>query len=146
MSALRALAADPPDAIVIDLGRLPSQGRAVATALRQQKATRDVPLVFVEGDPEKTARVKALLPGRFLHDVARPGGRAPRRPMKTRTEGEARRPRHDGRLLRHAAPKKLGIKPGSAVALLGAPEAREEGRSDRCRRDQSARTGARPST
>jgi CheY-like chemotaxis protein len=49
--ALRPLAATPPDAFVIDLSRLPSHGRAVATALRQQKGTRRVPLVFVGGEP-----------------------------------------------------------------------------------------------
>ena len=58
----RSLRDDPPDAFVIDLTRMPSQGREIGGWLRRQKATRDVPLVFVEGDPEKTARVRALLP------------------------------------------------------------------------------------
>ena len=31
-------------------------------ALRRHKATRSVPLVFVEGDPEETRRVRTLLP------------------------------------------------------------------------------------
>jgi CheY-like chemotaxis protein len=122
---LRALAADPPNAIVIDLGRLPSQGRAVATALRQRRATREVPLVFVEGDPEKTARVKALLPdaayttwGR-LKEALR---------MAARARGKAR-PVVPGTMEAYSGtplPKKLGIKPGSVVALLGAPEGFED--------------------
>jgi len=58
----RVLRDDPPDAFVIDLGRMPSQGREVGGWLRRQKATRYIPLVFIEGDPEKTARVRALLP------------------------------------------------------------------------------------
>src|ERR1035437_5562237 len=57
-----ALAADPPGAIVIDLARIPSQGGAAGIAFRQRKATRLVPLVFIEGDPEKTAHVRAMLP------------------------------------------------------------------------------------
>jgi CheY-like chemotaxis protein len=119
--ALRALAADPPDAIVIDLGRLPSQGRAVATTMRQQKATREVPLVFVEGDPEKTARVKALLPDAAY--TTWPGlASALRKAMKTRPKAK---PVVPGTMAAYAGvslPKKLGIKPGSAVALLGAPK------------------------
>ncbi len=51
-----------PDAIIIDLSRLPSQGRDVAMALRSHKSTRVVPLVFVDGEPEEVERVKAQLP------------------------------------------------------------------------------------
>jgi CheY-like chemotaxis protein len=117
---LRPLRDDPPRAIVIDLSRLPSHGRAVATWLRQQKATRHVPLVFVEGDPEKTARVRRLLPdapcttwrrirGALREALARP----PERPVVPGTmAGYAGTP----------LPKKLGIGAGAVVALLGAPE------------------------
>ena len=62
MPGLAALRRDPPDVFVIDLARQPSQGQALGTALRQLKATRHVPLVFVDGDPKKTARVKTALP------------------------------------------------------------------------------------
>jgi hypothetical protein len=47
---LRALAADPPSAVVIDLSRGPSHGRDAALAIREARATRHVPLVFVDGD------------------------------------------------------------------------------------------------
>lgn len=60
--ALRAYRENPPDGVVIDLKRLPSQGCAVAVALRGMKATRRVPLVFIAGDTEKTQRVRALIP------------------------------------------------------------------------------------
>jgi CheY-like chemotaxis protein len=59
---LVALRKNPPDVFVIDLARQPSQGQALATAFRRLSPTRGVPLVFIEGDPEKTARVKAVLP------------------------------------------------------------------------------------
>jgi len=52
----------PPDAFVIDLSRLPSHGREIAVALRQSKATRAIPIVFCEGDEEKVAKTRALLP------------------------------------------------------------------------------------
>ncbi len=61
-SALRELRSNPPDVFVIDLSRLPSQGRAVATLLRQQKETRQIPIVFVDGAPEKVARIRETLP------------------------------------------------------------------------------------
>ena len=60
-SGLRALRAEPPDAVVIDLSRLPSYGRDLGAALRQTKATREIPLLFVDGDPAKVARVRELL-------------------------------------------------------------------------------------
>jgi CheY-like chemotaxis protein len=62
-SAFREIRANPPDAILIDLTELPSYGRAMAILLRKQKGTRNIPLVFLKGDPEKTARVRELLPG-----------------------------------------------------------------------------------
>lgn len=52
----------PPPAILIDLSRLPSHGRACASALRQQKAYRHVPIIFVGGAPEKVEQVRATLP------------------------------------------------------------------------------------
>jgi hypothetical protein len=47
-----------PIAIVIDLGRLPSQGRDLGMAVRDSKSTRHLPIVFVGGDPEKVERFK----------------------------------------------------------------------------------------
>src|SRR5512145_2140204 len=68
---LKTIAADPPDAFVIDLSRLPAHGREVAASLRERKATRHVPLVFVDGAPEKVARVRALLPDAIYTDWGR---------------------------------------------------------------------------
>ena len=117
---LRALAGHPPEAIVIDLGRLPSQGRAVATVLRQQRATREVPLLFVEGDREKTARVKALLPDAFYTTWRGLTGALRKAPATRPKE----KPVVPGTMAGYSGtplPKKLGIRPGSAVALFGAP-------------------------
>lgn len=82
----RTLASAPPDAVVIHLGRLPSHGRAIALHLRERQATRSLPLVFVDGAPDKVARLAEELPdalyttgGRLLADLphARPGALVP---------------------------------------------------------------------
>ena len=61
-SGIHELRQEPPTAVVIDLTRLPGQGRDLALALRKYKSTRHVPLVLVDGEPEKVARIKTLLP------------------------------------------------------------------------------------
>ena len=117
---LRALASRPPAAVVIDLARLPSQGRDVALALREQRQTRHVPIVFVEGLPEKVRRVRQTLPDatyttwRRIRSALR---RAIARPPERPTVPSSRLAGYSGTPL----PKKLGIKEGTAVGLLGAP-------------------------
>jgi CheY-like chemotaxis protein len=59
---LRQIRSAPPDAVVIDLSRIPSHGREVAHALRAAKATRHLPIVFVGGEPAKVEKTKQLLP------------------------------------------------------------------------------------
>lgn len=123
-SSLRTLADRPPDAFVIDLSRLPSRGRAVATALRQRQGTRAVPIVFVEGDPEKRARLREALPdavyttwARVRGDLRRAIASPPREPVVPGTmDGYSGTP----------LPRKLGIRSGTKVALLGAPRGFEQ--------------------
>ena len=57
-ASLRVIWEAPPSSVVIDLGRLPSQGRDVALFLRKRKATRHVPIVFVGGDSAKIETTK----------------------------------------------------------------------------------------
>jgi CheY-like chemotaxis protein len=117
---LRALREDPPDAIVIDLSRVPSHGRDVALAVRQAKATRLVPIVFVEGDPERVSRLKALVP-----DAVHAGWKGIRSALKgaiARPPREVARPAsllacYSGTPLS----RKLGIKPGAVVTLVASP-------------------------
>src|ERR1700674_5748299 len=59
---LRDVRRDPPDAIVIDLERLPSVGRDIGLALRMSKSTRHVPIVFAGGVAEKIGGIRTLLP------------------------------------------------------------------------------------
>ena len=122
---LTALAHDPPAAIVIDLSRLPSQGRDVALLLRKRKATRHVPLVFVEGDPEKVGRVHELLPDAVytswirIEDSLREAiASPPTSPVVPQSQFDA----YAGKPL----PEKLGIGPGSKVGLVDAPRHPDE--------------------
>ena len=61
-SALKALGESPPDAVVIDLGRLPAQGRDVGIMLRTRATSRHVPVIFIDGADDKVARTRELLP------------------------------------------------------------------------------------
>ncbi len=119
-AALREVREVPPDAFVVDLSRLPSHGRAVAVALRQQKQTRFVPLVFVEGSAAKVAPIRSQIPDACFTTWSKIRGvlrkaieRPPSTPVVPKTMDA-----YSGTPL----PKKLGIKPGFTVALLDAPE------------------------
>jgi CheY-like chemotaxis protein len=71
MASFREVRDRPPDAFVIDLSRLPSHGRELAVFIRGSKSTRHVPIVFVEGEPEKVERVRKLLPDAAYTSLAR---------------------------------------------------------------------------
>lgn len=108
------------DLIVIDLSRLPTQGRDVAIVLRQRKVTRQVPLVFVEGEPEKVERVRALLPDAVYSDWAHV-----RAAVKTALAAPVAKPAVPGAMAGYSGtplPKKLIIKEGAIVALIDAPD------------------------
>jgi CheY-like chemotaxis protein len=111
---------NPPDAVVVDLNRLPSQGRDVAVTIRHSAATRGTPIVFIEGDPVKTERVRTLIPdacfttwksirGTLKKAIASP----PLNPVKPGSAFEA----YAGTPL----VRKLGISGSDAVAAVGAP-------------------------
>ena len=118
-AAIRELRADPPDAVVIDLDRSPTQGTAVAVMIRNQAATRRVPIVFVAGASERVARVRAALPdatyaqwdaiaGAIRDAIALP----PAAPVVPGTMDA-----YSGTPL----PRKLGIGLGTSVFLFNAP-------------------------
>lgn len=120
-ASLRSLRTDPPDALLIDLGRLPSHGRDVGVAMRQIRATRAIPLVFVDGDPAKVERVRHLLPDAVYADWANVQPAlldAMAHPPTSPVVPESGLAGYSGTPL----PRKLGIKPGYAVATPGAPD------------------------
>ena len=47
-----------PDVLVIDLTRMPSHGRELAFAIRRTKYTRQIPIIFVDGEPEKVEAIR----------------------------------------------------------------------------------------
>jgi hypothetical protein len=120
-TTLREMRENPPDAVVIDLTRLPSQGRDIGLLLRKYKTTRHVPLVFVEGDPDKVARIKELLPDAVYSEWSRIHSslkRAMAHPLKDVVVPESSFAAYAGAPL----VKKLGIKTNSVVALVNAPQ------------------------
>ncbi|MCI0693450.1 hypothetical protein L0337_15770 [candidate division KSB1 bacterium] len=120
MNLFRKLRNDPPIAVVIDLSRLPMQGRDVALGLRHYKTTRHLPIVFVEGDPEKVAHIKDKVPDavyttwtKIRSALKRAIAHPPQAPVvpKSLLDGYAGQP----------LVKKLGIKTNTVVALVDAP-------------------------
>jgi CheY-like chemotaxis protein len=119
-TGFRAIRESPPDAFVIDLSRSPSHGREAATFIRGQKAIRHVPIVFVGGAAEKIEAIRQLLPDAVF---AAPG----RLPSALRA-ALAKRPAHPvvptqmmARYASRNATQKLGIREGSATALIDPP-------------------------
>lgn len=112
----RGIRQNPPHAILIDLTRLPSYGKAMGVLLRQQKSLGLIPLVFVEGDPAKAAQVRAVLPDAVYTAWAKVEA-AIRRAIR-QAPREAAAPRDAGRPLL----TKLGIGAASRVAVLHPPE------------------------
>jgi CheY-like chemotaxis protein len=119
-AALHDMRANPPAAVVIDLSRLPMQGRDMALAIRHYKATRSVPIIFVAGDPEKVVRVQKTLPDAVYttwdqiktalrEAIASPPAATPA--PRSLLAGYADAP----------LCKKLGIERSTVVALIDAP-------------------------
>ena len=117
---LRGLSVGPPDVFVIDLTRLPSHGRDVAIYLRERKATRRVPIVFLGGASDKISRTRESLPDAMYaawDDAASAIAEAITNPPDDPVVPASTLAGYSGTPL----PKKLGIRPGSTVALVGAP-------------------------
>lgn len=112
----RAIRANPPDIIVIDLSRLPSHGGGVANWLRTTKALRDIPLLFVNGAEEKIAKLRRLIPDAHcvaMKDIqgalaqARPSASPP---VPTLSEYKER-----------TTAQKLGLDTGGTIAVIDPP-------------------------
>jgi len=124
-AGLQELRQNPPDTIVIDLGRLPSQGRDLGINTRKYKTTRYVPLVFVGGEAEKLKGIKEVLPDATYtswdeirdaleYALANP----PLVPVTPKSVFDV----YQGVPLQ----KKLGFKPNMVVTLINAPNGFKE--------------------
>jgi CheY-like chemotaxis protein len=118
---IKGLRENPPDAFVIDLGRLPSHGREVAFSLRQSKALRGTPIVFVDGAAAKVEKIRGELPDAVYTSWDEIG---------PALEGAIASPPADpvvpmsdsGSPAGKPLAQKLGVKEGIAIALVDAPE------------------------
>jgi hypothetical protein len=113
----RAIRANPPDAIVIDLERRPSLGKSFAAWALTKKTLRGMPVVFVGGADGKVASIRETLPEAVFVPLRGLGAallkalRGPRRvampvvvPHVVRTTAQ-----------------KLGIDKGGVVGVIDAP-------------------------
>lgn len=111
---------NPPDALLIDLSRIPSQGRDLAIAYRTYKGTRRCPIIFLGGDPEKVTAIQQILPDATYTSwtgAEEAISNAIKNPLVDPILPASRMQGYAGTPL----PKKLGIKKNSIVALIGAP-------------------------
>jgi CheY-like chemotaxis protein len=119
-SSLKRLGDAPPAAIVVDLSRLPAQGVAVAIALRQRKATRPIPLVFMDGSAEARERARRLLPD-VTQTSANGIAAALRRVLIRKPAAPPVVPGTMDGYSGTSLVRKLGIRTGCRLALLRAP-------------------------
>jgi CheY-like chemotaxis protein len=110
----------PPELFLIDLSRLPSQGREIAVHFRRAKATRNVPILFVGGDPDRVNTARKLIPdaqfavwNEIRSAIKRAIKNAPRHPVVPSTMAS---------YSASALPKKLGIRDNCSIMLINPPE------------------------
>jgi CheY-like chemotaxis protein len=135
--AWRLLKEAPPDALVISLARLPSHGRRVAEVVCASKRLRDLPIIFVDGEPDKVETTRAKFPAARFCTAAKLNGVLKRvRPFVAADPTAVRRATKSAAPLNAPGgptaapagysgtplPQKLGIKPEHHVTLLNSPD------------------------
>ena len=71
--AVRAIRADPPQAVVIYLTRLPSHGRQTASHLQSLASTQYIPIIFVGGKKDVVNTTRQEVPGAIYTPQAQLG-------------------------------------------------------------------------
>lgn len=117
---LKKIRQNPPDALAIDLTRLPSHGRDVAIYLRRTKYARHIPLIFIDGAPEKVDAIRLQLPDATFttHKQVRA---ALKSAFAKRVENPVLPPGLMERYGSRTVAQKLGIKAGVTVAVIDPP-------------------------
>jgi hypothetical protein len=116
----QAIRAEQPAAVVIDLSRRPSHGREAAVFLRGSKTTRHIPIVFVDGLPEKVEAIREKLPDAVYTTSGRLSA-AVKKAIATAPENPVKPPQMMERYRARTAAQKLGIQPGGKVSLVDPP-------------------------
>lgn len=114
-----------PAAVLIDLDRVPSHGRAIGIVLRSSRSTCHIPMVFAGGEPAKIARVLEDLPD-AVFTTWKAVGTALKKAVKRAPPQPVKPIEYMQQWAGSSLVKKLGIKPPAMVALLGAPGGFEE--------------------
>jgi CheY-like chemotaxis protein len=117
---IKMIRRNQPDAVVIDLTRLPSHGREAALAIRRTKYSRHIPIVFVDGEPEKVEALRQWLPDATF---------CARKQLCSKIKSACANPIQNpvappGVMERYGSrtkAQKLGIKEGSTVAVIDPP-------------------------
>jgi hypothetical protein len=112
---------NPPAVMLIDLDRLPSHGRAVASMVRTSKSMGYLPIVFAGGVEEKVTRVRADFPDALFTDWAKAAPtvkKAVKNPPVAFVKPEPYMQQWAGSRLA----KKLDLKAGTKAALIGAED------------------------
>ncbi len=116
---LQRIRKSPPELFVIDLSRVPSQGREIAGYFRRMKVTRNVPILFLGGDAEHLAKTRKLLPDATFAEWA--GIKAA---ITEAIRNTPKIPAVPGTMAGYSGtplPKKLSIRENSLVLLVNAP-------------------------
>jgi hypothetical protein len=122
-ASLERIRVSPPDLFLIDLNRLPSQGREIAAYFRRLKSTRHLPVLFVDGDSERVSSARNLIPDAQFSQWSAIRGAIPRA-----IRNPPAKPLVPGTMAGYSGtplPKKLGIRENHSLILVQAPESFE---------------------
>ena len=117
---LRGIREAQPDAVVIDLSRVPSHGRELAVELRGSKTARHIPIVFVNGEEEKVEAIRALLPDAVYTTQGRLKA-AVRQALASPVTAPVVPKKMMDRFASRTVAQKLGIREGCSVGLVDPP-------------------------
>ena len=122
-ASLDQIRGSPPDLFLIDLNRLPFQGREIAAYFRRLQLTRHLPILFVDGDSQRVSSARNLIPDAQFSswsEIEKAIPKALRNPPA--------KPVVPGTMAGYAGtplPKKLGMRENYSLLLVNAPESFE---------------------
>ena len=113
----------PPELFLIDLNRLPFQGREIGAYFRRLRATRHLPILFVDGDSERVSSARNLIPDAQFSKWSGIKSAIPKA-----IQNPPAKPVVPGTMAGYAGtplPKKLGVRENYSLLLVNPPESFE---------------------